>query len=493
MRRLLARLVLIACALAVAMGALAGCGDDDGGGGGLASLAPPDTPMYAEALIRPGADQANAIESFTERAGGISEPGTLLTSRIDAMLATAGIDATYADDVEPWLGDHAAVYVSSFEPTSAGDSTPDFAVLLEVDDAEAARDFLQEAVEQDPAEEEQQTYEDTEYFRTEDGAAAGVVDDKALVLGTEAAFQVAVDSSQGESLGESPEYTERVDALPGDSLGTLFFEPAATVEAVIASEGVDPATARMWAPLLDGLVSAPVAVSLTATPDSASLDLAAMLDSDVLLSADPSLLTGLPADAWLAVAVPELGQALQHGLDQLTKSGLPGAHELEREVRDRTGLELRDVFAWLGDAAVFIAGTQVPRFSAGLIAETSDPAASKDTLTALERLPGVQADVVGDQLVATRGTTVDQALRPDATLDDSPEFQAAKEALGDDFPAGLYLDLPAFFTVAEQGSDGDVDYDAIRPYTQAFQSVIAGSRVDGDLVLSRLTVSLAGE
>ena len=47
--------------------------------------------------------------------------------------------------------------------------------------------------------------------------------------------------------------------------------------------------------------------------------------------------------------------------------------------------------------------------------------------------------------------------------------------------------------MAEQGADGDVDYDTIRPYTEAFASLIAGSTVEDGLVLSRFTVTLAGE
>jgi hypothetical protein len=490
MARLRARLVLTACALAVA-GALAGCGDDESAD--LESLAPPDAPLYLEATIRPGEDQADAVNSFAERVAGIPDPGSTVPALLDEFLAANGIEATYSDDIEPWLGDRLGVFVSSFEPTGRGDATPDFAVLVQADDPDAARAFLRTVVDQDPAPDEELSYEGTDYFRSANGFAAGVIDDAALVLGTEAAFRVAVDSSEGESLEESAEFTERVDALPGDALGEVFFEPAATVEAVVAAEGVDPAVAQMWNPLLDQLLSEPVAVALTATTDSASLDLSATLATDALLSADPALLTGLPSDAWFAIAVPKLGQALQHGLDQLTRSGLPGAGQFERQVHERTGLEPADVFGWLGDAAAFIAGTDQPAISAGLIAETSDAAASKDALAALERLPGVEAGVVGDELVATRGLTVDQVLHPDSTLGDAPGFAAATEALGDDFPPGFYLDLPAFFKVAEQGSDGDVDYDAMRRYTEAFASVIAGSRVEGDLVLSRFTLLLADE
>jgi hypothetical protein len=492
MPRLLGRLGQIACALALAATGIAGCGDDDSPQG-LASLAPPDTPLYAEALIGPEGDQADAIDSLAERVGGVGDPGATFVAQLDEFLAANGIDATYAGDIDPWLGDRGAVFVSSFEPAGPTETSPDFAILLAVDDAEAARGFLDQVADQDPAAEEERSYEGTDYLSTSAGITAGVVDDTALVLGTEDAFQVAVDSAEGESLGESSEYTERTAALPDDALASIFFEPAATIEAVLAAEGADPAQARMWAPLLDGLLSEPLAATLTATPDAASVDVAAMLDSNVLLGADPSLVTSLPGDSWFAIAIPQLGHALAHGLDQLSSSGLPGAGELERQVRERTGLELGEVFGWLGDAAAFVAGTERPEIRAGLIAETSDPQASMDVLAALERLPGVEADVVGDSLVAARGTTVDEAVEPAESLGDAPGFRAATDALGDDFPPGLYLDLPALFSVAEQGSDGDIDYDAIRPYTSAFGSLIAGTRVDGDLVLSRITVLLAGK
>ncbi len=493
MARLLGRLGTSACALALVAGVIFGCGGDDGGEAGLASLAPPDAPVYAEVVIRPDEDQAKAIESLAERIGGIDDAGALLVGQVNAMLAAEGLDLTYAEDIEPWLGERGGTFVSSFEPTSPSADTPDFAVLVEVDDAEEARDFLQQVADLDAVPPEERSYEGADYLATADGVALGVVDDAAIVLGTENAFQVAVDSSQGESLAESPEYTQRRDALPDDALGSLIVEPGATIGALLAAEAVDHDQARMWTPLLDGLLSEPVAATLTATPDAASLDLAALLDSRVLLGADPSLLTALPGDSWFAIAVPELGQALDHALDELSSSGLPGARALEQKVFERTGVKLGDVFRWLGDAAAFVAGTERSRIAAGVIANTSDPAATRDVLRALERVAGVDAAVVGNTLVATRGATVDEALEPSETLGDAPGFRGAAEALGDDVPPGFYADLPSLFSVAEQGSDGDIDYDAIRPYTDAFASLIGGSLVDGDLVLSRFTVLLAGE
>jgi hypothetical protein len=521
MPRLRGCLGSISGALVLAAGVLVGaCGDGDSpGSAGLASLAPPDAPVYVEGVIRPEGDQAEAVNSIVERVGGITDPGAAVTGELDAYFAENELELSFADDIEPWLGDRGAVFVSSFETTDASAGWPDFAALIEVDDADGAREFLDTVLEQDPASEEERSYEGNDYFASEPGLAVGVVDDRALVAGTETAFKVAVDASQGESLDASEEYTDRIDALPDDPLGSAFFEPAAAIEAAIASEGLDRADAQMIGPLLGGLLSQPIAATLTATPDAATVNVAAMIDSSESLSTAPSLLSGLPGGSWLAIAAPELGSTLEHGFDQLSSSGLPGAGQIERQVREATGLDLGDdVFSWLGEAAAFIQGTGAPGLSAGLIAETNDPQAPRALLDALKRLaerdsglrstgppagadygfsigvPGIgggaEAGVIGDMFVAALGTTARQALEPSESLGDNPAFQAATSSLGDDVSPAIYIDLPSLLQVAEQGSDGDVDYDQVRPYADAFASLAAGSRVDGDLAITRVTVLL---
>ena len=509
------RLLAILPVIAALIG---GCGSDDSSSAGLASLAPPDAPLFVQGVIRPDGDQEEAIDSFAERVGQVDDPAADAVAAVDELFASNGVDINFADDIEPWLGEHGAAFVSSFKPRASG--TPDFAAMVEVTDADAARSFLQRVLDQDPAPDQKRTYRDTQYFSSGGGFAAGVINDQALVIGTETAFKVAVDSAAGESLSESEEYTDRVDVLPDGALVTAFFEPASTIEAAIASEGLDPAQAQALEPLLGGPLSQPVAASLSATPDAASLDIAAMVDSGSSLSTESSLLTGLPGGSWFAIAVPDLGETLGRSLDQLSSSGLPGAGQLQRRLHAATGLDVGDdVFSWLGDAAAFVQGTGVPGFSAGLIAQTSDPEAPRALLEVGRRLaeresglrssgppegadygfsigiPGVgggaEAGVVGDELVAVIGATASQALEPDETLGDDEDFQDAIDRLGDDYAPSLYVDLPSFFTVAEAGSDGDVDYEALRPYLEAFATVVAGSNVDGELAHSRLTVSLA--
>jgi hypothetical protein len=163
----------------------------------------------------------------------------------------------------------------------------------------------------------------------------------------------------------------------------------------------------------------------------------------------------------------------------------------------------------------------VPGFRAGLIAKTTDPEAPSALLESLQAIAeqnsglsssgppegaesgfsigipaiggGAEAGVIGDEFVAVIGATADQALNPSETLGESPDFEAAVSSLGDEIMPALYLDLPSFFTVAEQDSGSDVDYDALRPYLEAFSSLAAGTTVDEGLALSRVTVSLADE
>ena len=248
----------------LAIGALAiGCGGD-GESSRLAALAPPDAPLYIEAAMPPGDDERDAIESLAERVGGISDPGGQATAALDRLFSENQVDATYADDVEPWLSGQAAVFVRSFESDGGSSVTPDFAAMVGVEDPEAASDFLQRLVDEDPAPDEQREYEGTDYYVSgSQGFAAGVVDESALVFGTEMSFKVAVDASQGESLAESEEYSDRVDELPEDPLATAFFEPAGLVAALEGASDMDPGQAHALEPLLGGALSQPVAAALS--------------------------------------------------------------------------------------------------------------------------------------------------------------------------------------------------------------------------------------
>jgi hypothetical protein len=507
----------LALAASLAIGACGGGGDSSD----LASLAPPDAPFFAEFVLRPEGDQAEAIESFAERVAGIDDPGSEIATTIDESFADSGLEITYAEDVEPWLGERGSVFVRSFEPSSVAGGVPDFALAVETDDADAARSFVETAVEADPTPHESRSYGgfDYSYSPGDGGLAVGLIAES-LVVGTETSFKVAVDASEGMSLAESEEYSQRTEALGDDLLGSAFLEPAAAIEAGLASEGIAPGDARMLEPLLAGPLSEPLAIGLSATTEAASIDFAATVTGEDAAAADRSLIESLPAGSWLAVAVPDLGQALERVLDQLANGGLPGGGSIQDALRARTGIDLRaDVVDWLGDAAGFVEGTSAPGFTAGLIAETTDPEGPRKLLETVQALAesdsglrsaappegadygfslglpglggGAEAGVVGDRVVAVIGGTVAEVLEPASALGDDSRYQAAVESLGEDLPPALYVDLPSLLEVAEQaGSASDPEYQAAAPYLGAFASLVGGSRVEDELAVTRLTVSL---
>ena len=509
----------IATAIATAaVLALAGCGDDADAGSDLASLVPPDVPLYAEAVLRPEGHQREAIESLSEQVAGIEDPGGMLIAELNRSLAEEPGEFTYEEDIEPWLGERGAVFVRSFED---GPSGPDAAALIELTDTDAAQEFIDASAESEPDQVgEERSYGGFDYLTSaESDTVVGLVDD-VLVVGTEASFKVAVDAGDGESLAGSEEYTDRLDPLTDDSLGTLYLEPGAAIDAAIEAGDVDADAARAVEPLLGGALSEPVALGLTAGEDSATLEAAATVEEGHSVGAD-SLLEGLPGGSLLALGGADLGPMIDRWLDDLTNSGIPRAASIERRLRAQTGIDLRrDITPWLGDTALFLRGTQVPGLAAGLVAETSDPEGPRTLVDVVQArveaesglrsaappqgadygfsigIPGLGAGldvgVADDLLIAVGGATFEEVLDPEETLGDDEAFQAAAERLGDEFSPNLYLDVQYGLMLAERGQDADSpDYDEARPYVEKLGSLVAGARGDDGLLVSRLILTLA--
>jgi hypothetical protein len=501
----------------VLIGFASGCGG--GSANGLAALAPPDAPLYAEVAIQPDGDLADSIASLTGAVAGIDDPAAAIVAEVDRLLADSGTEVTYADDIEPWLGGSAALFVRSFEPPTVAGGWPDLAVMLDVVDDGAAKGFVDELADEDPSMSEERTYADAEYRYSPEGGgiAVGIVDD-ALVIGTEMSFQLAADASAGESLGASDEFATRTDALPDDPLATVYLEPGAVIQAAIGSNEIARADAELIRPLLAGPLSAPVAMSLSATDHDASLDLVSTVEDVATSAGESELLERLPAGSWFATAVPEFGPTVERAVDQLGKSGRPGAGSLQDAFRRETGLDLgADVAVWLGDVAAFVEGTPPLNFTAGVLGETDDPGAPRKLLERAGAvasreaglpvgpapdgasdgftlgLPGGALDVgvFGDLVVAAAGTAAADVIDPESTLAHDERFQAAANSLGDELSPVLYVYLPSFLATAELGGAGDdPDYSAARHYLETLEYLVAGTKVEDGLARSRLSVGL---
>ena len=117
--------------------------------------------------------------------------------------------------------------MSSFERTSAAAMTPDFALMAEVDDADAARTSstwpprgAPRAAARSAATAGSTTGVDDE------GIAIGLIDD-ILAVGPEDAFKVAVDAARRRVAGREPGVHERTEALATTTCSRpLYLEPA---------------------------------------------------------------------------------------------------------------------------------------------------------------------------------------------------------------------------------------------------------------------------
>jgi hypothetical protein len=498
---------LAACAALL----VAGCGGGSSGSSDdLASLAPADAPLYFESVIRPEGEQSDAINSLASRVGGIQDPGERIVGQLDATLAQSGEDVTYQDDIAPWLGDRAGIFFQSFA------SDPPFAVMFETTDSGAAQDFLEQVTASFHGI-EQPTYNGVQYFEGagEDGPfAAGVVDDF-LVFGSLDAFKAAVDASDGSSLADSSNFEDGVSAVSADNLGLGYVDSQQAISA--ATTTLDPLEAQALRPLLATLGSGPVTFSLSATSDEASVDVSLPSGSAQLAGGD--LAGRAPADAWFAIGVPGVGEALKHALDAVP--GIPGVGSIEDQLEEETGVDPRDVVSWMQGGYGFVSGTSEKTISIGGVVQSSDQQASADAIaklrkrfqadadaklgpppqgagegfsaTAPESPQGIQVGQFGDQVVGALGPgqPAENALHPDSSLADDPSFQAGEDALGSGFSPLAFVSLAPFLVAAEKGgSASDPDYITAKPYLQKLDYLMVGTSGDGDRTTARFVVGV---
>jgi Protein of unknown function (DUF3352) len=474
--------VLLAFAL-VAL-AVGGCGEGENASTELAGLTPPDAPFYLEGAVRPDDDQREAIESLPSSAAGISDPGALVEAEVESVLGGSGL--TFSDDIEPWLGDRAAMFVRSFETSRALGGMPDIAAAVEVADTDAAKEFIEGLTDVGLFSGPSRTYEGHTYlFESADDATVIGLVDEALVVGTEGSLKAAVDASSGESLADSEAFETGIAALPGDPLLTAYADLETALDATVQAGETPAATAAAARGLMSPLFEEPITAGVEVHPDGVNLNLA-LATGEGLATRATSLLESVPGDSWFAWGFRDAGEAAKGAIAQLEATGAevrdgdlkPGS--IAREVRSMTGLNLnRDVLSLVGDGAVFIRGVGERDLEFGADLEVTASGSATRTLGAARRAIGelpemvvgpplgdVEAgfsatnssgsgavnvahgeDLIRVALAANRGAIKAEAMA--GTLVNDETFQAAMEALGEEFSPPLgFIDLDGLIEFA---------------------------------------------
>ena len=395
-------------------------------------------------MIRPeGEPEGRDRVAGVSGSEAIEDPGGAIPAGSNAVLAQTGSDISYEKNIEPWLGQRAAIFFQSFQG-----SPPPFAAAVETTDSGAAQAFLEKVTAPDQAI-KSATYNGVNYFTVPGettSVALGVVDDF-LVFGTLDQFKAAVDASNGSSLADSSNFQDATATVPSDNLGLGYVDSVKAIGAI--SSTMSPLEAVALRPLLATLGSGPAGFSVSARPDEASLDVS--LPSDALPPlAGGDLVGKAPADAWFAMGAENLGATLNDALDTVTKA-IPGAGLIEGEIQRQSGVDPREALSWMQNGYAFVSGTTKDTIDLGAVIQSSDTqASSKDiealrkkfqadadaklgpptvqgadggfSATAPESPQAIEVDQVGNQVVAALGPgqPAENALHPDHILADDP-------------------------------------------------------------------------
>jgi hypothetical protein len=502
------------------------------------SLVPADAVAYGSVFLDPSTNQKRAIGDLLEKfpqAPNAEEARSKFIELLDTGLAE--IDMNFEDDIDPWLGDQIAGWAllpddlgaqMGATAPAAADSTP-AAFMIASDDDEAALEFIETASANSEDELKDKSYEGADYMLNEaDGSAAGVIDGF-LVIGTEKGFKAVVDVSGGQdSLADSEAFGDATDELTEDRLATFYFDGAQFAEALEKSGAAPPGAFESGSFGLFGGSLAPTAGALFVESDKVVVEATSEPGDDEgqeLPEISDGLLPDLPADSWGAFGIPDIGATLETVYDGLIESFAAGGmspEDLDAQFEAQTGLDLReDLLSWMGDAGLFVSGTDPLSVGGGVVIESSDPATSSATIDQLATLleqQGIATEplsaggaegfavpipdawltervvvLAGERVVIAYGEDAAvKALEGSDPLSESEAFQTATEGLGDEFTASGYLDVDAIQELAEAvGASQSPEYEEnVKPWLEPFSYVTFGSRENGDRLVQRLVIGI---
>jgi hypothetical protein len=521
-RGLLVGLVLLVAAGGIAFAAMrfwAGPVSDE-----AITLVPEDASIYFNAFLNPSRNQKRALRDLLEKFEKAPTPDEAtdeLAELINKGLADVGL--TFQEDIDPWLGRQVAVFATDFDAES-----PTAAALVATEDVDATQrmiDKLDESANEDP---ETKTYQGVEYdfYPTDpsgDPFASGFVSDF-WVVGSETGFKAVVDASEGDSLADNEDFLSATDVLSDDHLALFYVDPGRLLDAAESSGEVTPDEITAIESIPGVKLSEPAAGIFYARADGLALEIASGTsggDSPLIENLGESgLLPQLPGEAWLAIGSSEVGEVALELL-QVVEEQDPGAVDmLNSQLASETGLTLEeDILGWMGDAGLFVEGTGLFALEGAIVIESTDPDTSEATIQTLGELATEQGVPVapveieglsgfsisnapelpqpinvvagGDRVIIGYGEgATAEAIRAEQTLGESGAFQAAGEALGDDFNPSFYLQVPAVVSLIEGfvPADDPTYQEDVKPWVDPLTHIVAGSKLEGDTLVQKLVI-----
>ncbi len=507
----------------------AGCGgdDDDGSSTDLTQFAPADAPVFVEGSIRPEGDLKESIDSILERFPDGDQVGDELIKAIDESAREDGQDFTYEDDIEPWLGERAAFYATSFEvnPTSDDDDSPtdlsDGAFIAETTDEDEARESIRSLAEGE-GEVTEREYNGVTYELSPDDdnpgeLAAAAVFDGVAVAGSEQGVKDAIDASQGESLSGNTGYTEFREQRGSDLLFSAYADVGALLDAIPPSPGFSAKQRDAIKNAYGSFTEQPVLFGAEVTADQATFDFQGGETPFGGAGASELLETGF-AESWFAAAIPDLGESFSKSFKQIASAGIPQqqVNQIDSMLQRQLGFSLDDVEG-IGDVAVFASGESLVELQVGGLFEVPDAATRTRLLEAISRaaqrsgagkvtpltvegadqgfsiqvpdLPvPINVAASGDRVAIGAGPAAQALLSGDGGLTGSQGYEAASEALGEGSSLALLVEMEPIVDLVESTGQDDADFQEAKPYLEAFDLFASGIESSGETETQRFVV-----
>ena len=93
-------------------------------------------------------------------------------------------------------------------------------------------------------------------------------------------------------------------------------------------------------------------------------------------------------------------------------------------------------------------------------------------------------------MIAAGADSVDDVALAVETLGDSDTFQAAEDDLGDGLTPSFFVNFAPIFDLIDSTGETDADVEAARPYLNALDYLIGGSKVDDDRSVAGFTLGV---
>ncbi len=398
-------LVLATASITAAL-VFAGCGGGGGtGGSDLASLVPADAPVFVQGAIKPTGDLKTNIESLISKfTGDSTDVSQQITDQLDAGLGQGGGDVSYTNDIEPWLGENAAIYVSGFSTDSqqAG-------AIIQTTDSGAAQDFIdkQSAASDSPVTDG--SYQGVDYKESTDpvdgsNTVVGIVSDSVVVTEDTATFDKIVDASKGDSLSDNDAFQSAMDAVPDGSLADIYVDVDSFAKEVTAQ--LDPQSAQFYNSLNLNTAGSTAVASVVPGSDQIEFDVTSNSTTAAESTGDATdLISSFPGDSIAALGVPGVGAQLASAIDKIDTAGIGGTvkpGELKSQL-GVAGLNVDKFVSSIGSVGFFAEGTNATNLSGALVMETSDQTTATQTIAKIGKmLASTGQPIIG--VKSSRGT-----------------------------------------------------------------------------------------